>query len=222
MGDPENESGILPLSHDPIMTVLAFATYLLLLVSTVFATKDASSSHAFGGRPALRRPRPFYARLAYVVEEPVRHDTYVEKLRELLNGLQLPDITVRSLTHPPISVTDLARDIYHDRDAARFYFMGHSRFGKLDMVFTTPVTGQTRADGSQVFALLSKPWRVHEPVRLHGYVEISNPENIKPAMTTWKPDLYLQPGVALKMNELLRELSLLRPPSWRGGSVSPR
>ncbi|SPO29942.1 uncharacterized protein UTRI_06240_B [Ustilago trichophora] len=203
------------------MTVSAFAISLLLLVSTVFATKDASSADDFGVQRSLRRPRPFYARLSHMVAETDRHDTYAQRLRELLNDrLQLPHITVRSLTTPPISVTDLVHDIYHDRNAARFYFMGHSRFGQLDMVFTTPVTGQIRTDGSQVFALLSKHQK--GPMHLHGYVEISSPENIKPAMSTWKPDLYLQPGVALKMDELLRELSLLRPPSWRGGSVSPR
>ncbi|SPO29291.1 uncharacterized protein UTRI_06240 [Ustilago trichophora] len=172
------------------MRVSAFASFLLLLVSTVFAAGDASSSQASLAGSSSRRPRPIYESQTQVVAEREWHATYAQRLRHLLKDkLQLGDITVGSLTHAPVSETELLADIYHDPDTARFYYMGHSSFGQPDMVFFTPITGHTRTDGSQVFALLSK--RKKGPMHLHGYVAVSRPEKIKRAMRTWIPDLYL-------------------------------
>ena len=146
---------------------------------------------------------------------PRGRDEYAELFRQQLRErLGLPGVTVENIHLDAVGADAVARDMNHNRNLRRFLYLGKIEQEKPAMILATPLTGWVQPDGSQPFALLT----AHRGriVQHHGFVKVSDSEQVRRVMNGWVPTHVLEPGFSLTIDEMFNELQILRHMGWAG------
>ena len=143
--------------------------------------------------------------------------TYAGRLQDyLLERHPVPDFDIETLSASPINHQQLEADLDHDHNLRRFLYLGHTKFGKPDMVLAAPLGQAHQPDGARRFVLLTakKP----RSMESQGFVKISNPKKVMDIIDGGEgPGGHdLIPGHVLNMHEIFDELGMLKGLKFKG------
>jgi len=188
------------ISRKPAMKILSLLLFALSATLSVIATR--------------------YTNVFNLYNSETPHESPAARLPDHLNNEWW--LHVQSQSYPPNAMDHdtLRRDLSSDINHRRFLYLGHTAWGRPDMVLAVPLQNGANADRTHTWAILS----VHKsenPKRppyffVHNYVKVSDGRATlaRLAQAYGPQNGVLEHGQALTLEEVFDELKMLQPADW--------
>lgn len=203
--------------------VLFFLAYLAAItVSATGSSKRTRDEDPNVPAPSSPEIRPYDGHYTLTLRPSNLRDEYMARLQaHIRDAWNMPHVRVQRLEPYELSPEQLRTNLNYDPSLRRYLYLHHSFWSFPDMVLATPIHREVRQpEGDHIWVLLSAhqpPFRGAPPLmRSHGYYTVSNGEAVvnRLARIEGPNDQALERGQVLTIEEVFRELRLLRLPNW--------